>query len=411
MARILLAWELGSSFGHLSRLKPLAEALQVRGHRVDFAIRELHRDRAVLGEHRFMVLQAPVWLGRVPPLVPAPSYAGVIRRCGYHSHATLAALVDAWSRLLELTDPQLVVTEHAPTAALAARCNGIPSLPYGDGWAVPPDTTPLPTVTPWARSDPQRLRLAEAQVLGVVNAVLKGRGRPPLARLADLFSAGAGVLVTFPETDHYGAREGARYWGAMEQPVAATLPEWPAGPGPKIFGFIESTYPGLSALVRDLAALGLPTLLYVRDLPASKARQLCTPSLSVVVRPVDLAAAAGVASLVICHGGHGSIAGTLKAGKPLLLLPQQAEQRLLAWRVGRTGAALAVAVPRIGSADHAAAIRRVLDNASFADAAGAIARRHAACDRDRAIGAVADLCEAAIASSALRPVPDGLHAS
>ena len=39
MATILFAWELGGGLGHLTVIKPLAEALRDQGHRVVIAVR------------------------------------------------------------------------------------------------------------------------------------------------------------------------------------------------------------------------------------------------------------------------------------------------------------------------------------------------------------------------------------
>ncbi len=408
MSRIVLAWELGANFGHLGSLAPLARALAARGHAVEFVLRELHRGQAVLGADGFGMLQAPLWLGRTPPLPPAPSYAGVIRRCGYHAPAVLGALVDAWVALLDLIEPDLLVLDHAPTAVLAARCLGVPCVRFGTGWAAPPAEAPLPSVAPWTKPDPRRLWVAESQVLAAVNAVLKGRDRPPLARLADLFQLAGDALATFPELDHYGARPGVRYWGAVERAVASTPPVWPKAPGPRLFGFVDSRYAAFEPLVAALAGLGLPVLLYARDLPEDRAASLSTATLGVVTRPVDFEAAVRAAELVICHGGHGAVAGALRAGRPLLLLPRQSEQMLLAYRVAATGAAVSVALRRSGSANHAAALRRMLDSPSFAAAAQGLAARFAAYDRDAGVAGIADLCEAALgrAAPALRPAAD-----
>src|SRR5690606_21825496 len=99
MSRVLLAWELGGNFAHLSRLLPLARELRRRGHEVEFVVRELPRAELVIAPHGFRALPAPLWLGRTPPLAAAPSYAGVIRRCGYHAYSALSPLAAAWLRL------------------------------------------------------------------------------------------------------------------------------------------------------------------------------------------------------------------------------------------------------------------------------------------------------------------------
>ncbi len=402
MGRILFAWELGSNFGHVSRLLPVALALRARGHDVDFVLREPPRGRTVLQPHGFRMLQAPVWLGRAPAGDPAPTFAGVLRRCGYDRPASLAGLTAGWARLFQLAVPDLVVLDHAPTAALAAQIAGIPCVRIGSGWFAPPDVSPLPVTEPWRRVDGAVAEAGEAQVLAVVNRVLGAAQRPPLQRVTQIYRLEADFLTTFAELDHYGARAGLRYWGPTERPVAATPPHWPAGEGPRIFGFVEAGYAGLDPLLRTLAALGLPVLLYVRDLPPPKARSLSTATLSVVAEPVDLAAAARQAALVICHAGHGTICEALLAGTPLLLLPRQAEQRWLCDRVKATGAALTLLATKDRTPRYEAAIRRLLEKPAFAGAACDFAARHAGHDATATGAAIAADCEAVLRS---RPAP------
>jgi UDP:flavonoid glycosyltransferase YjiC (YdhE family) len=406
MGRIVLAWELGANFAHLSRLLPLALALRGRGHGIEFVVRDLARGQALLASHGFTLLQAPVWLGKTPPLATAPNYAGVIRRCGYHAVPPLAGLVAGWLRLYDLTEPDLVIAEHAPTAALAARCRGLAALRFGTGWSVPPATSPLPSVTPWSRYDPRQMQVAEAQVVAAINGVLAAQGAAKLRRLAELFDPGTEILATFPETDHYGERAGVRYWGAVERSVAAAAPDWPAGTGERIFAFVEAGYEGLDALAAALAALGQPAILYVRDLPPAKARTLAAPALRVVTAPVDFDRVVREARLVICHGGHGSVTGALRAGVPLLLLPRHAEQRLLAHRLTGQRFATAIARRKDAAPSFADAIRGMLDTSSYGDAARGFAARHAAHDIDATIAAIADACEAALAGRrAAAPAP------
>lgn len=400
MSRVLIAWELGSNFAHLSRLVPLALALRGRGHEVQFVVRELPRGEAVVRRHGFSLLQAPVWLGRLPPMSALPSYAGVIRRCGFHSTTALGGLVEGWRRLYELWQPDLVLLEHAPAAALAARCCGLPALRYGTGWSLPPSQSPFPSATPWAAVDPKLLLRAEAQLLAIINAVLTAHARPPLVRLTDLFDAAADALVTFPEIDHYGARAGTRYWGQIEGGIGTVAPNWPAGAGERIFAFVDAGYDGVESLASALAGLGLPTILYVRDLPAPKLRGLAAPNVRVSAAPLDFERVAREARLVICHGGHGTAAGALRAGVPLLLLPRHAEQRLMSHRLERQTLGLALAPGKLGVEAYAAAIRRALDAADMAAAAQGFAARHAGHDVAAAVAGIVDICEALMAHAA-----------
>lgn len=401
MGRIVFAWELGSNFGHLARLLPVARTLRARGHAIDFAIRELPRGQTVLAPHGFAMLQAPLWTGRAPAGAAAPNYAGVLQRCGYHSVPALSSLVAGWRRLFDLLAPELVILDHAPTASLAALIEGIPTARVGSGWAAPPDQAPLPSLQPWRAVDPRITGRAEAQVLAVVNAVLRGAGRPALPRVSRIFQPAAEFLTTFAELDHYGARPGARYYGSTQEAVSATPPDWPAAPAggdaARVFGFVDAAYAGLDALFGDLARLGLPALLYVRDLAAARARAASAGGLRVVAAPVDMAAALAAAAVVVCHASHGTLAAALLAGRPLLMLPRQAEQRLLGERVTALGAGLLAGATRARAPDHAAALSRILETPSFAAAARGFAARHAGHDVAAAAAAIADGCEAVLA--------------
>lgn len=393
MARLLFAWELGSNFGHVSRMLPVALALRARGHEIVFALREPPRGAVVLKPHGFAMLQAPVWLGRTGPQVAAPNFAGMLQRCGYDSATSLSGLIAGWSRLYALTRPDLVLLDHAPTAALAARLARIPCVRLGSGWFAPPDVTPLPLTEPWRRIDPAVPAAAEAQVLAAINGVMAAAGRPPLHRVTQIFALEADVLTTFPELDHYGARPGLRYWGPTGLPVASAPPSWPAGDGPRVFGFVDAAYAGFDALLQQLPTLGFPVLVYARDLPEAKARLLSTGSVRVVTQPVDLARTVREAALVLCHAGHGTVCEALLAGVPLLLLPRQSEQRWLCDRVRALGAAQMLIAAKGRSPDFAAAIRDMLARPAYAEAAGRFARRHAGHDPRMAAAAIADICE------------------
>jgi UDP:flavonoid glycosyltransferase YjiC (YdhE family) len=198
------------------------------------------------------------------------------------------------------------------------------------------------------------------------------------------------------------------YRGPVERSIAAAAPDWPAGPPERIFAFLEANYPHLEAFARALAGFGLPAILYVRDLAPSRARSLAGPSLRIATEPIDFDAAARAARLIVCHGGHGTVSGSLRAGVPLLVLSRQAEQELLGYRIARQKLGITF---RRGAAtpDFTAAIRKLLDDPASAESAQRFAARHAGHDIDAAIGGMADACEAALLDHA-RPAPAGVSA-
>lgn len=411
MARILFAWELGAGYGHLGRLQPVAAALQARGHVCVFAVRDPHRAHAILAPRGFAMLQAPIWRGATPSFGSASSYAGVMRRVGFHAAPALAGQVACWRGLLGLVDPDLILMEHAPTAMLAAQIEGRRSALIGTGWSLPPIDVPLPALTPLDGEGVRRQLVAEAQVLTAINLVRREARLAPLGSLAALFAAEDSFLCTFPELDHYAPRPGGDYLGALEQPVAAQPPAWPADTGPRVFAFLDAARDDLADIMAGLARSGLPTLAHVRDLASAQRRSLSGPSLAVAGGPVDLSRAAAEAAVVVCQGGHGTLAAALLAGRPLLLLglPRHNEQRLIAERLTAAGLALSLPAGTAGASAVSAAVGRLVREPGFAEAARGFARRHGGHDARAAAAIVADRCEAILARPAAA-VPVGTPA-
>uniref|UniRef100_A0A7V5CS61 Glycosyltransferase n=1 Tax=Acidobacterium capsulatum TaxID=33075 RepID=A0A7V5CS61_9BACT len=93
------------------------------------------------------------------------------------------------------------------------------------------------------------------------------------------------------------------------------------------------------------------------------------------------------ASAVIHQGGVGTTAQTLRAGKPMLVMPYSHDQPDNARRVRRLGVAEVIGRPHYNARTAAKSLRALLDNRSYAERAAAIAEQvraedgvFAACD-------------------------------
>jgi hypothetical protein len=179
---------------------------------------------------------------------------------GFNNVAELTIMAQAWRNLYEYVRPDLIIFDHSPTALLAARgCKAKKAL-IGTGFFCPLDQYPLADLRPWLGKDDQRLKQTEDQVCDTVNQVLKSFGQQPLDRLAQLFhEVDENFLVTFAELDHYGARPGARYWGAWTI-SGGKKPIWPNGQGKRIYAYLKP-FPGLPQLLALLNDLQCPTIL------------------------------------------------------------------------------------------------------------------------------------------------------
>ena len=144
MSTILFAWELGSGFGHVRPLLSIARGLASLGHTPVFAIRNIPDTWTLLRESGFAVYQAPFRNG-APRLAPGPfagrSFEDVLSISGWSDPDELEPLLRAWDALLDSIRPSLVVLDHAPALALAAR-GSIPVVQIGTGFCLPPSHLP-----------------------------------------------------------------------------------------------------------------------------------------------------------------------------------------------------------------------------------------------------------------------------
>jgi UDP:flavonoid glycosyltransferase YjiC (YdhE family) len=378
MAHIHLAWELGAGLGHAGSVKMLAQALLARGHRVSVSLRDLAHTQRLLADLDVAKFQAPLWLHEVRggPSAPA-SLAEILFMFGYLDAAALGGLVGGWRALLQQLRPDLLVADYAPTALLAARSLGLASASVGIGFYSPPPGRPLPPLRHWEVMAPGRLQGAEQHLLASVNAVLAGYAAKPFARAAELLLGDQPLLCTWPELDHYGRKEeqAARWYGPSFLARAGEAPQWPAGDGPRVFAYLKSDHPDHAAALRALVDEGCRVLCYLPQVAGGRPAPLLDARLRYAKGPVSLAAAFADSALALCHGGEATLTQALLAGVPLLLMPMQVEQFLIARRVAQCGAALnAAMLPR--PLDWRALVRRLLDEPAFAQAARAFALRY-----------------------------------
>jgi UDP:flavonoid glycosyltransferase YjiC (YdhE family) len=374
MAHIHLCWELGGGLGHAGRLKMLAQTLLSRGHRVSLSLRDLMHTHTLLADLDVPKLQAPVWLHQAVGLPSPPgSLAEILLHCGYLEPSALRGTVAGWHAMFELLRPDLIVADFAPTAILAARGMGLRSASVGNGFYSPPPGRALPALQQQAPA--ARLAASEARVLQTANALLAER---PFERAADLLLGDRPLLCTWPELDHYARPEAdVAYWfGPNFLPDAGgPTPQWPAGAVRKVFAYLKAGHPSHAAVLRALVAEGCHTLVYMPEVAGGAQPPVSSPLLHYAAGPVALSKALAEAELCVCHAGEATLAQSLLAGVPLLMLPSHTEQFMTARRVALSGAGYNAALIT-PSSDWRAVVRQVLDDERYRSAARAFATRH-----------------------------------
>lgn len=377
----------------------VARRLVDRGHRVTVLADQSMADQvrrteaaflpwtSSAGEFRDWELRTPTSLARgtVEHMMvgPAPGQAA----------DTIAAI--------DVTRPDLVVTSSfAIGAMIAAEARGrsfdvlLPNAYPLPAAGMPPFGMGLsPARGPLGRLRDRVVRAASSALidrygLPRVNALRAEHGLEPVATTwSQLQRARRQLVLTSAAFDFPAALpENARYVGPiLDDPAWAVDAPWtpPAGDGPLVLVAMSSTFQNhVACLQRIVDALdSLPVRGLVTTGPAVPAEAIRVPANVTVAASAPHREVMRHASLVVTHGGHGTVIKTLAAGLPLVILHHGRDQADNAVRVTARGAG--VAVPRRAPARRIArAVTEVLGTASYREAAGQLGRAVAR-DADR----------------------------
>lgn len=317
--RVLFGWELGDNLGHLASFAPVARGLSERGAEVHLVVKQLNGVDRFFPDHP-PVHSAPRWKPEGHQ-GPPQDYAEVLQRFGYREEASLGLLMRAWDSLLCSIDPDVVVTDAAPTLLLAAR-GRCPCMQLGTGYAQPPNVRPLPPMR-WWEPRSERHGRAESEVLEVI-----GRVTDPLPDLGALFVTEHAFIKGARQVDPYGPLRGhARYFDFPGERHTERLP-WPTGAGKRIFVYLQRGYPGLRAVLEAVERRGHRAIVYV---PGADPRvRRAHPGLVFLDGPAALASVTQQADAAICHSISGTGWRFLQAGTPVMILPAHQEQEMAA---------------------------------------------------------------------------------
>lgn len=343
MARILFAWECGGGLGHLTLYRELIDQLIGDEHEVIFATRSLSSAVKVFGERAVTLVQAPLRMENLKEGVPSPrSYLHVLKNQGFADPEGLLGRFKAWLALYEMWQPDLIISDHSPTAVFTAQhYPGAKLVMSGNGFMVPPDQHPFQAF-PIAPHFTREVLLEEEQRFldQHINPLMQAMGGSCYDRLCDTFKADARWLCQFRETDHYPNREAANYLGTGYSPVGES-PIWPTGKGGKIFAYLKP-HKDLEELLDLIRQLGLPTLIKGDQLPASIERQFTGPTIKFADKLQDMIEVANHCDLGITNGNVNATTQFLLAGKPVLMMPLHIEQLISSKAIERIGGGIAV---------------------------------------------------------------------
>jgi hypothetical protein len=347
MAKILFTWEIGRGSGHIAPYINLINQLEQQGHSIYFAARELDNASRLFASTQVTWIQSPQAVSHKATRKNRFSYVESLQGLGYERADELSSLIRAWINLFTLVGPDLIIFDYSPTAILASKGYrptapaGRPgTLRIGTGFHSPPAVSPIPDFRAvlGVNQDPVELVENEQKLLKLINQALTDNAIAAIDQVADMQLTDQHIFRTFKELDHYPTREKAVYGGIFQSP-AGKLPQWPEFPGAKVF-FYTKPFPALRSFLQALSNRKYPMLVYGDGLPADLKRHCESETLHFTDTPLDMNAVSTTADLAICNANHGASSELLINGTPILMLPRNAEQHLVAHNVETLGAGL-----------------------------------------------------------------------
>jgi MGT family glycosyltransferase len=281
----------------------------------------------------------------------------------------------------------------------------VPNLLSMRGWGTPPLGPGLkPARGPLGRTRDAALNRVMGRLfdkgLDHLNEVRRANGLEPIASVLENFErADRLLMLTSRAFDYEGFSPppNVRVVGPrLDDPAWAG--DWapPAGEGPLVLVGMSSTFMDhADALQRVATALGeLPVRGLLTTGPSISAESIQAPANVTVVERAPHREVLRHASAVVTHAGHGTVIKALAAGVPVVALPLGRDQLDNAQRVAHHGAGLRLK-PKASPETIAKAVRRVLDDPSYAAGAERLAAAIAAeTAEDQAAAALEELAEA-----------------
>jgi MGT family glycosyltransferase len=376
----------GVSPGHLGPALAAAQQLRDRGHGVRFISREDARAAVEAAGYSFATWR------RTPGFTPiARSSERESLRHAYDQMLfgpAAARGADTRDEINRAPTDLLLTDTIVYGAALGAEAAGIPCALL----SLTISLRPLPGVPPYRsklpspRTSEQRAAINAAsgafaaelnEWLPMLNEARASLGLGPFDHMLDLFDRPARNLLAVSAAFDFPADaipDNMRHIGPLldssEWAKPWTAP-WPRGSGrpSALVSFSTTDQNQIDALQRTVNAIGRIEMDAVATTgPALEGAKLAAPNNVTLLPSAPHDAVMKEVSLVVTHGGHGTVSRALSRGLPLLVMPMGRDQHDIAMRVEFHGAGL-VLPPTASETEIAAALSRLVREPHFREAA------------------------------------------
>jgi len=388
--RLLITWELGANYGHLSRLILVADAQRALGREMLFVVCDLDAAQKLLAPQGYAYVAAPR-LKCKPSNELMLSYVQLLLAVGYADQLALQVALGNWLHLFNEYQPDLIIADHSPTALLANHITKIPAIQLGSGFEIPP-LDHWPEMLPFNSQQKLQLQDSEQQLLVNMNRALIVHGGLAMQSVTELFKNCHQLLTTFAELDHYPYRNHMNYIGPIYSVSSGSEILWTDTLQKKVFAYVWSGLPGLNHLMLALAELDIEVIAVIPELSNEALLLFSQPNIRIYRETINLSALLDNADLLITHSGFGTVSAFLKQGVPVMIIPDTLEQFLVGQNVEVLGVGLVM-----GSRRSQDSFKQTISQllhlglntlSSFQEAASQFAARYRNCDQVIPIQAV-----------------------
>ena len=370
--------------GHLGPTLTAARQLRANGHGVRFIARADAREPVEAAGFGFATWQreprfSPIARSNAPlenaydNLLFGPAAArGADTLDEIGSAPTDALLTDTalFGSVLAAEAASIPCALLSPTISLRPL-PGIP--PIGSGLGTPR----TPAERAWVEAANSRFVAVMNKWLPMLNQARTSLGLAPSDHVLELFDRPARLLIAMSAAFDFPADflpGNVRYIGPLLDASDWSEPwifSWSHGPDhPRaLVSFSTTNQDQTDVLQRTVNAIGRIRMDAVATLgPALKDSSLHAPANVTLLPSAPHDAVMKEVSLVVSHGGHGTVSRALSHGLPLLVMPMGRDQGDIAARVEACGAGLILA-PAAAETEIAAAISRLIEEPQFRAAA------------------------------------------
>lgn len=388
-----------TSWGNPGNLNPMltaARRLRRRGHRVRLLDDAAHREEIERAGFRALSWRRPAPIR--PPESDGEDPAWAEFRLLMDQLMFGAALDYAADTIDALRDEPVdavIANDLLAGPAIAAEAMGVPcallsphisvrpldGVPFSmDG--MPPD---CPERLAAQQADLERFVALHNSYLPALNRARAAFGLVPLRHIHDHYDRADRVLIAISSGFDFPAvclPRNYRYVGPLlDMPawIQPWTPPWPADRvRPRVLVSLSTSFQNQANLLRRIiAAIGTLDLdAVVTTGPAMQQENFAAPENVTVLPAAPHDAVMPEVSLVVTHGGHGTVARALLNKLPLLVIPMGRDQGCNALRVAARGAGLTLGADAT-EPDIAAAVARLLAEAQFREAAARLGQEMA----------------------------------